>query len=57
MKHAKLWHTIKPSILWWMFTLAIISGINTLSLVSTSPVTAEATANPIFQLNATGNLS
>lgn len=56
MKHAKLWHKIGPSIV-LVFTLALISGTNALSLVSTSPVTAEATENPIFQLNSTGNLS
>ncbi|XP_031635116.1 uncharacterized protein CG3556 [Contarinia nasturtii] len=58
MDHAKLLHKITLSIVVWMFAVTIIiSGINAVSLVSTSTVTATATSNPIFQLNSTGTSS
>lgn len=51
MNHPKLWH---KSTLLWVFIIAAINGINAISLVSTSPIVATATANPIFQRNSTG---
>lgn len=56
MDHAKLWHKTNATIV-WVLIIAAISGMNAVSLVSTSPVTATATANPIFQLNTTGKCS
>lgn len=56
MNLAKLWHKFTATIVWVLSTIAAISGINAVSLVSTSPVAATATANPIFQLNSTGNV-
>lgn len=51
MNYPKLWH---KSTLLWVFIIAAINGINAISLVSTSPIVATATANPIFQRNSTG---
>lgn len=56
MVHAKLCHEFALTIV-WVLIIAAISGIKAVSLVSTSPVTATATANPVSQLNSTGNVA
>lgn len=56
MNHANLCHKIT---LWLFAVTTIINVINAISLVSTLPVAeiVTATANPLFQLHSTGNLS